>query len=37
MTDTFSGISPASVPLFIGGQIAGAVAAALFARWVLRP
>src|SRR5262249_1304987 len=37
MTDTFAGISPSSVPLFIGGQIAGAVAAALFGRWLLGP
>jgi glycerol uptake facilitator-like aquaporin len=28
MTDTFAGISPNSVPLFISGQIAGAIAAA---------
>jgi hypothetical protein len=37
MIDTFAGISPSSVPLFIGGQIFGAVAAALFGRWVLGP
>ena len=37
MTDTFAGISPSSVPLFVGGQIAGAVAAALFGRWLLGP
>ena len=37
MTDTFAGISPLSVPLFIGGQITGAIAAMLFARWLLRP
>ena len=36
-TDTFAGISPASVPLFIGGQLLGAAAATLFARWLLRP
>jgi glycerol uptake facilitator-like aquaporin len=36
-TDTFAGISPQSVPLFIGGQIAGAVLAQLTARWLLRP
>ena len=35
MTDTFAGISPSSVPLFIGGQIAGAIAAALLGRWLL--
>ena len=37
MTDTFAGISPSSVPLFIGGQITGAVAATLFGRWLLGP
>ena len=37
MTDTFAGISPRSVPLFIGGQIVGAVAATLFGRWLLVP
>jgi glycerol uptake facilitator-like aquaporin len=37
MTDTFAGISPSSVPLFISGQIAGAFAAALFGRWLLSP
>jgi glycerol uptake facilitator-like aquaporin len=37
MTDTFAGISPSSVPLFIAGQIAGAIAAALFGRWLLGP
>lgn len=35
MTDTFAGISPSSVPLFVGGQVLGAAAAALFARWLL--
>ncbi len=35
MTDTFSGISPSSVPLFVGGQIFGGAAATLFARWLL--
>lgn len=35
-TNTFSGISPSSVPLFIGGQIVGAAAATAFARWLLR-
>jgi glycerol uptake facilitator-like aquaporin len=37
MTDTFAGISPRSVPLFIGGQIVGAVAATLFGRWLIVP
>jgi glycerol uptake facilitator-like aquaporin len=35
MTDTFAGISPRSVPLFVLGQSLGGAAAALFARWLL--
>jgi glycerol uptake facilitator-like aquaporin len=35
MTDTFAGISPHSVPLFVGGQLVGGVAATLFSRWLL--
>ena len=35
MTDTFAGISPQSVPLFISGQMIGAVTATLFVRWLL--
>jgi glycerol uptake facilitator-like aquaporin len=35
MTDTFAGISPSSVPLFIGGQLLGGATATLFARWLL--
>jgi glycerol uptake facilitator-like aquaporin len=35
-TNTFAGISPDSVPLFVGGQIVGGVAATVFARWLLR-
>lgn len=35
MTDTFVGISPGSVPLFVGGQLLGGAAATLFARWLL--
>jgi len=34
-TDTFAGISPQSVPLFIGGQLIGGTAAALFSRWLV--
>jgi glycerol uptake facilitator-like aquaporin len=34
-TNTFAGISPSSVPLFVGGQIVGGVAAAAFAGWLL--
>jgi glycerol uptake facilitator-like aquaporin len=36
MTDTFTGISPSNVPLFVGGQFIGAAAATVFARWLLR-
>jgi glycerol uptake facilitator-like aquaporin len=35
MTDTFAGISPRSVPLFVAGQAVGGAAAALLARWLL--
>ena len=35
-TNTFAGIALNSVPLFIGGQIIGGVAATLLARWLLR-
>ena len=34
MTDTFAGISPHSVPLFVGGQALGGAGATLFARWL---
>jgi glycerol uptake facilitator-like aquaporin len=34
-TDTFAGISPKSVPMFIGGQIIPSVAAGTFTRWLL--
>jgi len=33
MTDTFAGISPQSVPLFVAGQLIGGAAATLLARW----
>ena len=36
-TDTFAGIAPASVPLFLAGQFGGALLATLFSRWLLRP
>lgn len=36
MTDTFAGISPESVPLFVCGQLVGGVTATLFTRWLLR-
>ena len=35
MTDTFAGISPASVPLFIAGQLLGGAMAASLTRWLL--
>jgi len=35
-TDTFAGISPQSVPLFVVGQLVGGATATLFARWLLR-
>ncbi|MGH7796242.1 MAG: aquaporin [Candidatus Binatia bacterium] len=35
MTDTFAGISPQSVPLFIAGQMIGGAIATLFARWLI--
>lgn len=35
MTDTFAGISPSSVPLFIAGQLLGGAIATVFARWLL--
>lgn len=36
MTDTFTGISPESVPLFLCGQLIGGVTATLLARWLGR-
>jgi len=35
LTNTFSGIRPGDVPAFIAAEIAGAVAATLFYRWLL--
>ena len=35
-TDTFAGISPRSVPLFVCGQLIGGAIATVFARWLLR-
>jgi glycerol uptake facilitator-like aquaporin len=35
MTDTFAGISPFSVPLFVGAQLIGGATAALLSRWLL--
>ena len=36
-TNTFSGIRPSDLPGFIGAELAGALAAAAFAGWLLRP
>lgn len=36
LSDTFAGIAPASVPLFIAGQIVGAVAGVGFFAWLFR-
>lgn len=36
LSDTFAGIAPASAPLFIAAQIAGAVAAAFLFGWLLK-
>ncbi len=36
MSDTFAGIRPVDVPLFIGAQLAGALTAALLFGWLLR-
>lgn len=36
MSDTFAGIAPASVPLFIAGQLAGALAAVVFFAWLFK-
>jgi len=35
ITDTFAGIAPASVPMFLGAQLVGAALAATFVRWLL--
>jgi glycerol uptake facilitator-like aquaporin len=34
LSDTFAGIAPRDVPLFVGAQLLGAAAAALVARWL---
>ena len=34
LTDTFAGIRPSDVPLFVLAQLAGAAAAVLFFRWL---
>lgn len=36
-SDTYSGIAPASVPVFLGGQVVGTGSAFLLLRWVLAP
>lgn len=37
LSDTFAGIRPADAPLFIAAQLAGALAATLFFRWLAPP
>jgi glycerol uptake facilitator-like aquaporin len=37
MTDTFTGIRPGDVPVFIGAQILGGAAAVAFGRWIFGP
>ena len=37
MTDTFAGISPDSIALFVGGQLVGGTAATLLGRWLTSP
>ncbi len=37
LSDTFAGIAPASVPAFVAGQVAGALAAVATFGWLLRP
>jgi glycerol uptake facilitator-like aquaporin len=34
LSDTFAGIRPADVPLFIAAQVAGGIAATLLFRWL---
>jgi hypothetical protein len=36
LTDTFTGIRPADVPGFIGGQVVGALAGVALAGWLER-
>jgi len=36
VTNTFAGISPADVPVFVTGQFIGGTGAVLFVRWLLR-
>ena len=35
VSDTFAGIAPASIPLFLAAQVVGAVVATLFWRWMV--
>jgi glycerol uptake facilitator-like aquaporin len=37
LSDTFAGIAPADVPMFIAAQLAGAFGAAVLARWLFPP
>ncbi|TZG24140.1 MIP/aquaporin family protein [Sphingomonas montanisoli] len=36
LSDSFAGIAPHSVPMFVAGQISGTIAAILFFAWLLR-
>lgn len=36
LSDTFTGIQPGSVPMFLGGQLAGTLAASAFFPWLYR-
>ncbi|MDR0480577.1 MAG: aquaporin family protein [Gallionellaceae bacterium] len=36
LSNTFAGIAPASVPMFIGGQLAGTLAAVVFFAWLFK-
>ncbi len=36
LSDTFSGVSPQTLPMFFVAQVLGALAASVFARWMLR-
>jgi glycerol uptake facilitator-like aquaporin len=37
MTNTFAGIAPGNVPMFIVAQVLGGLAALRLIRWLLRP
>lgn len=37
LSDTFAGIAPADVPMFVAAQLLGAIVAAICARWLFAP